>query len=80
MKSEQGKSCPVCNQEYSQTNVRTKHHVLPRRFFKGKGKLFELCRNCHNKLEKNIPQKIRLDEWEYEAILYMFVERRKALT
>jgi len=73
-------SCPVCSQEYSKVNIRTRHHVLPKRFFRDKGRLFELCRNCHDKLEKLIPQKTRLDVWEYKAILHMFVERTKALT
>ena len=69
--------CPVCNREYQEENWRTHHHILPRRFFKGEGELFELCRNCHNKLEDLIPVKIKLTVYEYKQILHDFIKKHK---
>ncbi|WP_457635804.1 HNH endonuclease [Persephonella sp.] len=46
--------CPKC------FNLRklTKHHILPKRHFKKKEdreKIFLLCRECHDEIEKQIP-------------------------
>jgi len=67
--------CPVCEREYTEANCRTRHHILPKRFFGGKGGLYVLCRECHNKLELLIPFKLQLTEVEYRNILSNFIKR-----
>ena len=68
-----GSSCPVCHRDYTEENPRTRHHILPKRFFFGVGGLYELCRDCHNKLEFFIPLKTKLLDFEYKRILDRFV-------
>jgi len=47
------KECPTCGRKLNLTS----HHVLPKRFFKNKSARefrFELCRDCHTELERDI--------------------------
>ena len=74
MKSQVGE-CPVCNRNYTQENCRTRHHILPKRFFKGRGGLYTLCRLCHNELEYMIPLSKILPEEMYSQILYNFIKK-----
>lgn len=76
MKDKSG-NCPACNVEYTVENWKSRHHILPKRFFGGEGGLFELCRQCHNELEKLIPAKKQLTECEYKAILCDFVRSKQ---
>ena len=65
--------CPKCHR-----NVRlTRHHILPKRFFKGSGDRILICRLCHDELELRIPQKTKLTEEEYYQILYKFLKEDK---
>jgi type I restriction-modification system DNA methylase subunit len=75
-KAQTGK-CPVCNVLYTDGNWKSRHHILPKRFFGGIGGLFELCRDCHNELEKLIPYNTKLTEFEYRDILADFVINRQ---
>ncbi len=68
-------NCPVCDKLYTRDNWKSRHHILPRRFFNGEGELFTLCRNCHNKIEKIIPIYQKLSEQEYYQILFNFIKR-----
>jgi len=71
-------NCPVCNNPYTEGNWKTHHHILPRRYFNGNGEKFELCRNCHNKLEMLIPFAPQLTEWEYYRILLNFLAKHSS--
>lgn len=44
------KRCEKCR---TKKNI-TKHHVLPRFFYKGQGGICRLCAGCHEKIEKII--------------------------
>jgi hypothetical protein len=44
--------CPKCGV----TQKLTKHHVLPKRHFGSGGQTLDICRLCHDELEKLIPQ------------------------
>ena len=44
--------CPVCKK----TGQLTRHHILPRRFFRGSKKHVFVCRVCHDEIEKEIPK------------------------
>ncbi|TSC51838.1 MAG: hypothetical protein LiPW41_785 [Parcubacteria group bacterium LiPW_41] len=71
--------CPACLNEYSDINIehqKTKHHILPKRFFGGGGGQIELCRSCHNDLEKEIPQKKVLSQNKYVEIIKNFFKKR----
>lgn len=65
--------CPVCNRSYCNDNPKTSHHICPKRYFGGSGGTFELCRNCHNALERKIPYAPKLSKVEYESILQNFL-------
>jgi len=66
-------SCPICNLIYTKDNWRSGHHILPKRFFKGEGGIYYLCRSCHNLLELFIPQDTKLSVKEYKQILRNFI-------
>ena len=55
----------------------SKHHLLPRRFFGSNqnSPLLFLCRECHNDLEDQIPQHVKLDRDEYFQIAVEFLQR-----
>ncbi len=54
----------------------SKHHLLPRRFFGSNqnSPLLFLCRECHNDLEEQIPQHVKLDRDEYFQIAVDFLQ------
>ena len=66
--------CVVCFEYYTEENPKSRHHILPKRFYGGNGGLFEMCRNCHNKLEKLIPLRKKLETWQYKQILEFFIK------
>lgn len=71
--------CPGCLTEYSDDNIehqKTGHHMFPKRFFGGDGGQVEMCRKCHNDLEKEIPQKKMLEKSEYIEIVKNFFKKR----
>ncbi len=70
--------CPVCHQPYTEDNIKTEHHILPKRFFNGEGDKQELCRHCHNKLERLIPVYPQLTRYEYKRILYNFLAKHSS--
>lgn len=67
--------CPVCQKIYDFNNQKTNHHVLPKRFFKGIGDRYELCRKCHDRLERDIPRFQKLAHQTYYRILNRFIAR-----
>jgi hypothetical protein len=69
------KACPKC----MQVRVLTKHHILPKRYFRG-SPVIELCRQCHDALEQEILQAERvtgrqrkLKRHEYYQVLIRFM-------
>jgi len=78
MRYRNGNICPACLTLY--TNViehqKTEHHIYPKRFFKGRGGKIEMCRTCHNELEKLIPQKTQLAKERYWSILKRFFKKK----
>ena len=61
--------CPVCHR----SKVLTRHHILPRRFFKRRNKKVVLvCRECHDEIELAIPVKPRMPVRFYYEVLYIF--------
>jgi hypothetical protein len=61
--------CPKC----FGISVLTRHHIFPRRYYKGRGPILFICRSCHNKLESEIPDRIRLTEDRYIEIVRDFL-------
>lgn len=65
--------CPKC------LHIRklTRHHIYPMRFF-GSHKINPvicwLCRRCHDKVEKRIPQHTVLPKQEYLKIIREFLD------
>jgi hypothetical protein len=47
--------CPKCQREYSNRIKKTRHHLLPLRFFPDLPLHVILCADCHSKLERLIP-------------------------
>lgn len=76
MKTHKG-NCPLCDDEYSDLNFESGHHILPKRFFKGKGGIYYLCRRCHNELERRIPCTKQLKPIEYRRILQDFINMKQ---
>jgi len=63
--------CPAC----LEMSYLTKHHLLPKRFFRKQKKpatLF-LCRDCHNLLESKIPYGEKLYKNDYLEIARKFL-------
>ena len=65
--------CPNC----LQVKYLTKHHVLPKRFYKKQRRpiILMLCRDCHNEIEKEIPYKKKLERRQYIEIAQTFLRR-----
>lgn len=61
--------CPKC----LESKPGTKHHVLPRRFFNGKGPILYLCRKCHDAIERILPQNVELHPDDYLQITKEFL-------
>jgi len=53
--------CPACGK----CKCLTKHHIYPKRFFGGGGPILFICRYCHDKIERDIPQYIKLTKERY---------------
>ena len=54
MKRLENDNCPICGKKYEQAvtgihrNVRTKHHVFPKRDYGPHGVKIEMCWECHH--------------------------------
>ena len=65
--------CPKCRKEYGYEVMFTEHHVLPRRFFPGSALVVDLCRTCHDELEKRIPLKEKMPANFYYLVVNNFL-------
>jgi len=62
--------CPKC----TQNSLLTRHHIKPKRFFGNNNQeILMICRNCHNDLEKLIPQKEKMQDSFYITIVDLFL-------
>ena len=69
--------CPACLEQKEMT----KHHVYPKRHFGKNAMIFELCRACHDKLEKYIKkaeieilsEEGQLPDFFYVELLFKFI-------
>ncbi len=68
--------CVILCAKCLQIREGSKHHILPRRFFNTNqnSPLLFLCRDCHNDIEKHIPQHTKLDRDEYFQIAVDFLQ------
>ncbi|MCR4284043.1 MAG: hypothetical protein NUV64_01850 [Parcubacteria group bacterium] len=52
----------------------TRHHVLPKRHYgkgnRNKGGVVKVCRNCHDKIELNIPYKKMPASFYYNILTF----------
>lgn len=64
--------CPKCGIPYSNKRPKSQHHILPRRHF-GHGRTAELCRKCHDALERHIPFEEK-PKWFYYWVFTRFME------
>lgn len=55
----------------------TKHHIFPKRFFNGRGPIQELCRQCHDEIERMIPAYTKLTQEEYLQIVEDFLQVKR---
>jgi len=78
MKKHQG-FCSLCESNYCDSNFESGHHILPKRFFKGKGGIYYMCRKCHNQLERRIPLAKKLPPKEYKKILDDFIKEKQQI-
>jgi len=64
--------CPKC----LQIREASRHHITPKRFFGSNqnSPILYLCRDCHDEIEKHIPQFTRLDRDEYFQIAADFLQ------
>jgi hypothetical protein len=64
--------CPKCKH----LKLLTKHHILPKRFFKEhpESPILHLCRICHDAIERLIPQTTQLPTSMYVDIARNFLE------
>lgn len=70
-------TCPKCNNPYDDDKRnKTRHHIMPKRFFPGSWETIELCRLCHNQLENNIPVKEKKPDNFYYEVVNMFFGRK----
>ena len=65
--------CPKCGREFGYEVQRTKHHVYPRRFYRGSSLTIDICRACHDQLERRIPAKTRLYDEFYILVVNNFL-------
>jgi ribosomal protein S27AE len=67
--------CPRCGE----LRVLNKHHYLPQRFY-GKNPFYiRICDECHEEVEKLIPEERKLSAVEYFEIAYCFVYKQTHL-
>ena len=64
--------CPGCRQ----IREGTRHHVLPVRFFGSNqnSPILYLCRPCHDRIEREIPQHTKLEREQYLEIATEFLQ------
>jgi hypothetical protein len=66
--------CARCNA----TQYLSWHHIYPQRFFKRNVRLMQykisLCRDCHNDIEKHIPERRPLSPHQYVHIAHTFLK------
>ena len=64
--------CPKCLRNYSDV-LYTEHHILPKRHFRGSWDVIDLCRGCHNEIERLIPYHPILPVSVYYLIVNNFI-------
>ncbi len=70
-------TCPHCGNPYDDVRRnKTRHHIFPKRFFRGSWETIELCRLCHNGLENNIPVKKKMPDNFYYEVVNLFFGRK----
>ncbi len=64
--------CPKC----LQIREASRHHITPVRFFGSNqnSPILYLCRDCHDEIEKQIPQHHKLDREDYFEIAAEFLQ------
>jgi len=68
------KVCPKCAKVKSMTS----HHIFPERFYgKSKENRVELCRECHDQLERFIPIHEKQSDEFYVMIVRFFLGKFK---
>jgi|GEM_PF-2157471 len=70
--------CQACQKSYTnkKTRMKSRHHIYPRRFFPNSIETEDLCRTCHNELEREIPAKKQLAKQKYLNIFNNFIKRK----
>lgn len=63
--------CPKC----LEVKGGTRHHIYPKRFFGNPpgAPILWLCRQCHDALERQIPQHVELDRKDYLHLVQEFL-------
>lgn len=64
--------CPKCGKSYEEVMF-TRHHILPKRLFRGSRATIDLCRGCHDDIEKRIPFRLKLPVSTYYLIVNNFL-------
>ena len=66
--------CPKCDKPYDSYDVvYSRHHIIPRRHFPGSNYTIDICRYCHNALERLIPYSRKLPISTYYLIVNNFL-------
>lgn len=65
--------CPKCRRPCGEGVQRTRHHIKPKRFFRGSRETIYLCRDCHNSIEKRIPLERKLPVNFYYLVVNNFL-------
>jgi len=78
LKNRNKQLCPACGLQYDKTmaHCKSEHHIYPKRYYAGYGPKVDICRSCHNLLERIINQKENktiLTKLEYENIYKDFI-------
>jgi len=81
--------CSACSRKYKSKRKkengvkidrkRSFHHIWPVEFFHGIGPKIDLCRQCHNELEKRIPHKTKKAKRWYEITLSNFLKEKRGM-
>ena len=79
--------CSACSRKYKSKKVkengvkvdrkRSFHHIHPVEFFKGTGPKIDLCRQCHDELEKLISHRVKRTTQWYEKTLKEFLKNKR---
>lgn len=65
--------CKILCSKCLEVRPGTRHHLWPRRFFNGRGPILFLCRQCHNLIERLLPQNVELHPDDYLQIAREFL-------